>query len=344
MFDRDLQFWNVKRRVMMKIILSIVSCLIFFGCSNSDLKSHAEAQKKWMQPNGKIKILSTTAMIDDLAKNIGGDQVETFVLIKGDLDPHSYQLVKGDDEKLAFADLIFYNGLGLEHGPSLQNYLANNKKAVALGNKLVSQQPDLALYYKGQLDPHIWMDISLWVQVVPYIEEALISKFPLQAEFFRANAKKLTKELLRIHQDVLATLQTIPSAKRYLVTSHDAFNYFSRAYLADHGEAREQWQERFAAPEGLAPESQISAAEIQDIIDHLGKYHIHVLFPESNINRDSIRKIVKAAQEKQISVKIADIPLYADAMGKPGSDGDTYSKMMLHNAKNIAAYLHHNGE
>jgi manganese/zinc/iron transport system substrate-binding protein len=140
-------------------------------------------------------------------------------------------------------------------------------------------------------------------------------------------------------------LHAIPPDRRYLVTSHDAFNYFARAYLAEEDELADgRWHERFAAPEGLAPDSQLSTTDIQAIINHLDTYHILVLFPESNVSKDSIRKIVDAGAQKGLHLTIADGYLYADAMGPVGSDGDTYLKMIAHNAALIAKYLDNNGK
>ena len=293
-----------------------------------------------MQQDGHVKVLATTAMISDLVQQIGGDHVDVLTLIKGELDPHSYQLVKGDDEKLSFADLIFYNGLGLEHGPSLQYHLQHNPKAIALGNKIEQAQPDLILHEDGHPDPHIWMDISLWMKTIPYIVQALSLQDPAHAEDYRKNGEEVSLKLQRAHDEVKKLMQSIPQERRYLVTSHDAFNYFTRAYLAEDGEkTKAQWGKRFAAPEGLAPESQLSAADIQKIINHLAQYHIMVVFPESNVSKDSIRKIVSAGKEKGLDLVVAQDYLYADAMGKPGSQGDTYVKMIQYNAHTIAKYL-----
>lgn len=330
---------------MYKIYNLMISVLflICLGCSCVDHTYRTAGLQEWMKPNGKIKVLSTIAMIGDLVKQVGGDKVDVLTLIVGELDPHSYQLVKGDDEKLAFADLIFYNGLGLEHGPSLQSFLTHQPKAIPLGDKIQNADPSLIFKFKGVLDPHIWMDISLWAKTVPYIVEALGQKDPVNADTYRANGEKLLENMMKAHGEVKNQLQAIPQSKRYLVTSHDAFNYFTRAYLAEDGEGEKAWQERFAAPEGLAPDSQLSTTDIQAIIAHLQKYHIRVLFPESNVSRDSIRKIVQASNEKGMDVKIATVYLYADAMGSQGSDGDTYLKMIQHNAKTLALYLQHNG-
>lgn len=323
------------------ILFCLIGLLACMACQrSSDSKGSDFDVRQWMQPNEHVKVLSSIAMISDLVQQIGGEHVDALTLIKGELDPHSYQLVKGDDEKLNFADLIFYNGLGLEHGPSLQYHLQNNKKAIALGNKIEQDFPDLILHANGQLDPHIWMDISLWKKTVPYIVEALSLQDPKHQNDYQRNGERLIRTMQSAHEEVKKLLQSIPEKQRYLVTSHDAFNYFTRAYLAEDTEKTEnQWQKRFAAPEGLAPESQLSTTDIQHIIDHLAKYHINVLFPESNVSKDSIRKIVSAGKEKGLQLVIAEEALYGDAMGKPGSGGDTYLKMIEFNAHTIAKYL-----
>ncbi len=311
--------------------------LLLFGCTSG---SDQRGSLYWKTPNGRVKVLCTIAMIHDLVQRVGGEYVDSFTLIKGELDPHSYQLVKGDDEKFAFADLIFFNGLGLEHGPSLQNVLLSSKKAIGLGNHLRKQFPERILYYRGQIDPHIWMDLSLWSDTLPYIVAALSEKDPEHASIFQANANQLKKEMDLEHRAIVKEMQEIPNEKRYLVTSHDAFQYFVRAYLAtDEERDKGTWHPRCAAPEGLAPESQLSVTDIQDLIAHLSRYHIELLFPESNVSKDSIRKIVAAGREKGLQLKMASEVLYADAMGPPGSDGESYLKMIRHDADAIMKNL-----
>lgn len=327
----------------MRIHLKIVSLLMFLfavSCTNQESRRYMELEKEWDVPNGKLKVLSTTAMINELVKEIGGDDVDSITLIKGDLDPHSYQLVKGDDEKLKKSTIIFFNGLGLEHGPSLQHYLYNNKKAIPLGNKIEMEDASLILHHKGQVDPHIWMDISLFAKTVPYIVKALSDEDPSHKELYQLRGEKLLEKMESTHLYVKDVLAKVPENKRYLVTSHDAFNYFAKAYLAEDGEKSGlDWKKRFAAPEGLAPEAQISTSDIQFIIDYLYTHQIHVLFPESNVSQDSIRKIVQAGKEKGLDLTISTTYLYGDAMGSPGTDGDSYLKMIRHNADVIAKYL-----
>ncbi len=313
-----------------------VLILISFGCSGPG----NEGAKKWMSHGGKVKVLCTIEMICDLVKQVGGEHVDALTLIKGDLDPHSYQLVKGDDEKLGTADLIFYNGLGLEHGPSLRTYLEKSEKAVALGDLVKKQNPSLILYYDGSLDPHIWMDIELWEKTVEFIVASLGRIDPGHLEEYQKNGDSLRAALLTFHKKLKSEMREVPEEKRYLITSHDAFNYFARSYLATDEEAENgDWQKRFAAPEGLAPESQLSTNDIRDILGHMKKYGIHVIFPESNVSQASIRKLMNAGKMEGIRVKISPESLYGDAMGPPGSSGDNYFKMIKHDIRTIAKYL-----
>lgn len=327
--------------MILRTVAALLLAISLFSCNCDEVcQYYRSSEQQWYADNGKIKVLSTTAMISDLVSQVGGEHIDSLILIRGELDPHTYQMVKGDDEKLAYADIIFYNGLGLEHGPSVQKHLGEKENAVALGDAVLHENPDRILHYNGQLDPHIWMDISLWAETVPYIARTLSEADPDHAADYQANAKALISQMEKAHSAVKNKVHRIPEKKRYLVTSHDAFNYFARAYLATDSEIKDgQWQKRFAAPEGLSPESQLSANDIQMIIDHMKRYDIEVIFPESNVSRDSIRKIVEAGHEHGMIMTIATAYLYGDAMGPPGSAGDSYLKMIWHNAETLTEYL-----
>ena len=324
----------------MKQLLCILVCSItLFSCSEQHQKRKSDFQQ-WIENNGKIKALCTTAMISDLVREVGGEHVDTTTLIEGELDPHSYQLVKGDDEKLQLAQLIFYNGLELEHGPSLHHYLMKNSKALSLGDSIEKHHLNAVITFRGQKDPHIWMDISLWSKAVPFIVQALSQHDPQHALIYQANGRLLQERMGRAHQHIHEIMHEVPSEKRFLVTSHDAFHYFARAYLCEERERESNdWKKRFAAPEGLAPESQLSVKDIQSIIDHLRDHQIGLIFPESNVSKDSIRKIVDAAKSRGLDVVISNTPLYSDAMGPEGSDADSYLKMMQYNARTLSTQM-----
>jgi manganese/zinc/iron transport system substrate-binding protein len=307
---------------MFKYIVCTTFLALSFGCSKAPQKEPDEK---------KLKVLSTIGMIDDFVGEIAKDRVQHIALIQGEIDPHSYELVKGDDEKITSSEIVFSNGLGLEHGASLRYQLEHHPHLVSVGDKVQKEYPDKILKEHGEVDPHIWMDPSLWALTIDPIVQALSEADPENEAFYKQNGEVLKDKIMQMHEKIKIQLQNIPENKRYLVTTHDAFNYFTRAYLATPDEnTRSLWQKRFVAPEGLAPEGQLSTADIQKIIQHICKFHIQVVFPESNLSKDSLKKIVHACKEKGCPVRISKETLYADAMG-PKKDGG-YMHMMEHDA------------
>lgn len=306
--------------------LCLILSVFVFSCGTV-------SQNTYMAENGKLKVLSTTAMIDDLVAEIGGKEIDHLSLIIGDLDPHSYELVKGDDEKFFRADLIFYNGLGLEHGASLHEMLQKHEKSIGLGNLLYKEDPESFLIIDRQLDPHFWMDIALFSRAIDPIVKALSEKDPTHASLYQERGEKLRKRMLETDRNLMSVMHTIPSEKRYLVSSHDAFNYFAKKYLAHEKETN--WEDRFMAPEGLAPEGQMSLLDIEEVVNFLCKHQIHVVFPETNINQDALKKIISICHEKGLHVRIAEVPLYGDAMKKKG----TYLEMIEHNVHTLRDQL-----
>lgn len=321
---------------MRKLLLLFLLSLFVCSCTQS---ADDDKANRWTNAPNKIKVLCTIEMISDLVRQIGQEHVEVLTLICGDLNPHSYEFVKGDEEKLLLADLVFYNGLGLEHSPSLLHYLQKHRGATALGDLLL-QQPNKVLQVEGRPDPHIWMDVSLWQELIDPIAHILGQKDALHREQYLLHAAALKECFKTIHAEICSSLHKIDPGKRYLVSSHDAFQYFARAYLSTAQEIESNsWHIRCMAPEGLAPDSQISPSDIQQIIKHLSKYSITTLFTESNVSKDSIRKILDAGKQQGLDLHIAKETLYSDAMGPTGSDGDSYLKMVQHNARIIAAGL-----
>ena len=317
---------TIKNYILFSLLLVLVVC----SCSRRET-----TDTNWHQENGKLKVLVTLAMIGDLVKQIGGEDVDTITLIRSELDPHSYELVKGDDEKFARADLIFYNGLGLEHGLSLRQNLEKNHKAFSVAEPICEGEPDLILNIDGQYDPHIWMDIALWMRTIDPIVAALSERDPQHAEGYRARGELTRQMMQEADAKAYATLQALASEKRYLVTSHDAFQYFARHYLAKPGEI--DWRNRCKAPEGLAPEAQMSVTDVIVIIAHIETFNIPVLFPESNVSKDSLRKIRDAASERGFSIRLCQETLYGDSMGGALS----YLEMIAHNVDVIARELNH---
>jgi len=325
------------RKFFTRLYPLFICIWLFCFCTSCFKKSdRAKDEALWMAPNGKVKVLCTTQMVSDLVKGVGGDLIDTLTLIQGESDPHSYQLVKGDDEKFVRADIIFYSGLGLEHGPSLAAVLKGNSKAHALSDYIRKVKPEAIVFVGKTVDPHLWMDVSLWKEAIPYIVEVLIKEMPIRRKQLQTEAANLDATLAMLHAEIRARLFSMPEQYRYLVTTHDAFNYFGRAYLCKKSElASDSWRKRVEAPEGLAPDSQLSTADIAKMVSHIMKYKIGVIFAEANVSRDSIVKIADACKQMGHSVEIATTPLYADSMGSPESGAGTYEEMMRYNSEVI---------
>jgi len=306
----------------MRYLLCLLTCLMFLGCQNTPSRF-----EEWRASSHKVKVLSTTPIIDDLVARIGGDRIDHLSLMDHSMDPHSYELVKGDDEKFALATLVFCNGLGLEHSGSLKAQLEQHANTVALGDEIKKQDPSAILDHRGQVDPHIWLDVHLWEQTVQPIVTHLCTVDPEGSDYYQAKGLQASKELQELDHWMQTTLKSISAEKRFLVTSHDAFNYFTRRYLEQEGE----WKDRFCAPEGLAPDGQLGFQDLQRVIDHLQKNNIHTLFSETNVSQDSLKKIADICREKGFHVKISSQSLFSDTLSDNDSKPLTYEEMMKHN-------------
>lgn len=309
-------------------------CTLLAGCQHS-----AKPQEANPSRTDTPLVLSTIAPVEVLVSAVGGSRIRSECLIAGELDPHSYQLAKGDREKFRRAELVFYNGLGLEHGPSLASSLASCSKAVSLGDWLATNRPEDILRTGGLPDPHMWMDVQLWSRFLDCICEHLTAIEPQFGEEFRHRTENLRAEFAQTHSQICNLIHQIPAGQRYLVTTHDAFSYFARAYLSEPAElALELWRHRVMSPEGLAPESQISLQQMQRTLRYLIDHKVEVVFAESNINYQSLMKITQAARAQNVPIEVAEQKLFGDAMPpyQLGPKGyREYLKMQMSNAQVI---------
>jgi manganese/zinc/iron transport system substrate-binding protein len=274
-------------------------------------------------------------MIDDLVRIVGGEQIERRCLIGSGLDPHSYELVKGDAELLTGAQLIFYGGLGLEHGPSLAHHLTTHSNAASIGGYLKDRCPERIIVWNGEPDPHLWTDVGLWAQGIGLIVERLEQLDPVHGVEFRERGEHLRAQLEAVDREVAAQLAQIPEDRRYLISCHRAFHYFVRAYLAtDEERANGGWLNRADSPEGISPEAEMSLSDIQRVVNFALEHRVPVLFAESNINVDPLLKIVDVLGHRGLKATVAQ-PLHGDAMPA----GSTYEEMARHNAHIVCTSL-----
>lgn len=313
------------------LFLFFVSCTAFFIPHRPNAKD-----TQWFSQTSKIRVVSTTRMIGDVVEKIAGNNIIHKVLMDGDIDPHSYEIVKGDFEYLQSADIVFYNGLGLENGMQLRSFLEKSESAVSVGEYIQNSNPALLLASKRCVDPHIWTDVSLWSKIVPCITQEIIKLVPMKSSELYENQRALINKLDRLHTRITSKFLEIPDKKRYLVSSHDAFSYFTRAYLSSYSD---DWSKRCAAPEGLAPDSQVSYKDLDEIARYILENDVSVLFPESNVNMHALNKLKEIVQLQGKEIQCVDTPLLGDTMGSDLLVIDSYESMMEHNASTIHYWI-----
>ncbi|MGR3972995.1 MAG: zinc ABC transporter substrate-binding protein [Candidatus Rhabdochlamydia sp.] len=294
--------------------------LLLAGCNQPVSKL-----SEWKAPSHHLKVLCTNALIHDLVSQVGKERIKSLSLIEPSIDPHSYEMRKGDEEKFLCAQLVFYNGLGLEHNPSLSAHLTSHPHAYALGSFIQDQDPSLILEDKGQVDPHIWLDTLLWSYTVDLIVTQLGVLDPEGKPYYEAQGADVKASLMRLHQQMTQALDRISVEKKYLVSSHDAFNYFARRYLTTG--AQDDWQDHFCAPEGLAPDGQLSFYDLKRVVNYIHDHRITTVFSETNVSQDSLRKIVDICASHHTCVQIFSLHLLSDTLGEYTS----YEAMMKHN-------------
>jgi manganese/zinc/iron transport system substrate-binding protein len=275
----------------------------------------------------KPVILSTTVMIGSVVQEIVQDKFTTKILMEGEVDPHSYQMKKGDVEKLEEADIVFANGLSLEHNPSLIYHL-KEKKALFLGDQLLKTDPKSIISFNNEIDPHIWMDLSLMQNISDMICQKVIEQDQENSEFYLQNTIQLKEKMASLDVSIKKIIDQVPEHKRYIVSSHDAFYYFVRRYFDLEN------NERLFSMQGLSPESEVSLKRMRQVIEFIKEHRVEAIFYESNLPKDAIWKVIEICKKFDIDVSISIDPLYGDTLG-----GMTYLEMMEHNAKVISKNL-----
>ncbi|MCY3974978.1 MAG: zinc ABC transporter substrate-binding protein [Simkaniaceae bacterium] len=317
------------RHVLSGVFLTGATLMALTGCSGEGGKPYPD-----LPGAGRPNILSTTAMIEDIVKRVGQEKITSVCLMRGDVDPHSYEFVKGDDEKLADADVIFHNGVGLECGASVRYYLENEEKAVSLGDSVRARFPERLIKVDGIVDPHIWMDPDLFSEIVDPIVATLTEIDPDNGPFYRKNGLRVKESLKEVDRACFVKLRNIPRDKKYLVTTHDALRYFVRRYFASE-ETGGGWEERFASPNGLAPDGRTSVGDMRRTVDFLIKNRVSVIFGEANLGTQALRKIIAICKKKGHTVSLASTPLYGDTL----NEEEGYIRMIEHNVDAIVSHV-----
>lgn len=279
--------------------------------------------------NGKLNIVTTTGMIADITKNVGGEYVEVTALMGPGVDPHLYKASEGDVRRLQDANLIFYNGLHLEAqmGEVLEKMNDFGIKTVPVTDKIDRSLLQAPPQFAGNYDPHVWFDVTMWMKAVEQVQETLIETDPSHKSEYEANASAYLAQLDELHQYVLAQAQTVPADKRIIITAHDAFNYFGQAYGFE-----------VRGLQGISTEAQAGTADVQDLVSYIVEKQIPAIFVESSVPQRNVEAVQAAVQAQDFDVQIGG-SLFSDAMGSEGTPEGTYIGMVRHNIDTIVRAL-----
>ncbi len=275
-----------------------------------------------------INVVTTIGQISDTVKNVGGEHVNIQGLMGAGVDPHLYKASESDVQKLAEADIIFYNGLFLEAKMGeIFEKMQRSKKTVPVGEaipisfRLESQQ------YSGHYDPHIWFDVTLWMEVVKKITEELANFDSTHKDEYIQRGDAYIEELKKLHGYVLSRAHELEQSERILVTAHDAFRYFGRAYGFE-----------VIGLQGISTQAEAGAADIKELADFIVERKIKAVFIESSVPERNIRAVQDAVRARGWDVKIGG-ELFSDAMGTEGTFEGTYIGMVTHNINTIVDAL-----
>ena len=278
---------------------------------------------------GTIKVVTTTSIIGDLVENIAGDAVEVTSLMGTGVDPHLYKASAGDVEKLAGADMIFYNGLHLEGkitdvlGQMRKNGIFTVGVAEGIDKSLLFSPEE----YQGYYDPHIWFDVALWKKAAKVVMEAFTLYDPENAHVYRHNAESYLEELDLLQAYIQKKIAALRPDRKVLITAHDAFNYFGKGYGFE-----------VMGLQGISTDSEASVADIKNLSKIITERKIPAVFVETSISPRYMRALRASVKARGFDVRIGG-SLYSDSMGNPGTEEGTYIGMFKSNVDTIVESL-----
>ncbi len=275
-----------------------------------------------------LSIVATTGMVADAARMVGGDLVSVVSLMGPGIDPHAYRQTRSDIVAMTRADLVLWHGLYLEAQlERLLLDLGRSRTVIAVGEAVPKPKLLVDPDYDNRPDPHVWMDPDLWQHVVLAVRDALSAARPEAADVFAANAAVYISDLERLSDYAQRSLASVPSEARVLVTAHDAFGYFGRAYGFE-----------VLGIQGISTESEAGLSRIAELVDLLVARQIGAVFVESSVSDRNIRALIEGAAARGHTLRLGG-ELFSDAMGPSGTYEGSYIGMIDHNVTLISGAL-----
>lgn len=301
------------------IVLILIILVTTSGCGNNE-----------KQVKDKINIVTTTTMLCDLAQNIGGEGVEVAGLMGPGVDPHLYKASAGDIKKLEEADLIIYNGLHLEGAmiEALEAMELQGKTILSMENGL-----DKSLLIEADgvgeelYDPHIWFDVSLWNECADYLSKQLQVLDEENKDLYQSNYSSYTKELATLHIEVQEKINTLEEEEKILITAHDAFGYFAKAYGME-----------VYAIQGISTQTEASTKDMANLSNFIVEHTVKGIFLETSVSSKNVEALQESVRAKGWEVKIGGA-LYSDSLGDEKEGTQTYIKTVQANVNTIVEGL-----
>lgn len=276
----------------------------------------------------RLRVVCTTGMIADMASEIGGERVAVTGLMGPGVDPHYYKATQGDLRHLTEADVVFYNGLFLEGKlDDIFQKMARDKTVVPVTRDVPESRLRRPPEFHGSFDPHVWFDVSMWQAAIDVVAGTLAESDPEGAVSYHANAEVYRVRLDSLHNWVAERIGQIDPDQRVLVTAHDAFGYFGRAYGME-----------VVALQGISTVAEYGVNDVSRLVELISTRRLRAIFVESSVPERSINAVREGCLARGHGVAIGGT-LYSDAMGAPGSGADTYVGMVQTNVNTIAEAL-----
>jgi hypothetical protein len=310
----------IEKKMNLTIILSLIMMffIMLISCGKLKEKPHS---------TGKIRVTTTTTMLTDLVKTIGGDKVEVTGLMGEGVDPHLYSASAGDIEKLANADVIVYGGLHLEGKMTdvFEKLSTLDKAILNVGSKLDKRKVHLI---DGKTpDPHVWFNTEMWETEARAVAVELGKFDAKNKDYYMKNFENYKIQLDELTNYVKKRIEEIPPKSRVLVTAHDAFNYFG-----------EQFGLEVRAIQGVSTDSETGTKNISDLANFIAERNIKAVFVESSVPKKSIEALQEAVKARGKEIKIGG-ELYSDSLGDKQHNAETYIKTVKANADTIVNAL-----
>ncbi len=304
------------RTVLVALTIGLVGCK---NASNLANTSYTTTSSDGL--NNLPRVVATTSVLCDLTKQIAEETINLTCLTDPDTDPHLYQPSPEDRKAIEQAKLIFFNGYNFEPGVlKLIKASKNHVPNIAVGQRAVPNPLQFKEGGNKVSDPYVWHNAKHGISMVEVISSNLSKILPKNKSIYHSNARKINNELTQLDGWIKSRIATIPANQRKLVTTHDAMSYYVQAYgLQDVG-----------ALVGISTEAKPTTAQVKTLVKGITQARIPTIFAETTINSNLINSIAKQAK-----VKVSKRELFTDNLGAPGSEGDTYQKMMVANTRTI---------